>query len=149
MYFPRTLKAMLAAITLVFAAGWLVLDITEANAQGPRPWGPDFEKEGILLGTAVCDSGKAAFRTYEDPKKDKDNGVGSYLGMTISIDGVVRYYMFVPNPDSMSPVVLLFRKLNEGGFESISSKALDDRLVQEAPNLYAFSYERDSDCRKQ
>jgi hypothetical protein len=115
---------------------------------GPKeslPWGFDFEGRGRLTDVLTCDGGKTILRAYEG--RSQDGTQGSYLGMTISIDGAARYYIFSPNLDIASPKFFSFRRNEAGKLEEAPPQVRNARLAQEAPNLHALFYGKNSDCR--
>lgn len=105
------------------------------------PWGPDFMNEGTLGQITTCDGGATEYRSY-----DRDDDNDSYWGATISINGEVRYYIFSPNPYSMSPITFSFVKDEGGKLREITQDARDKLLRLNAPNLYAFLNEEDNDA---
>ena len=100
---------------------------------------PDFVSEGILRGTSTCDSGATKFSSYH-------HVASRGRGMTIAVNGKVRYYIFSPNPDSMSPITWTFAVETSGGLKDISRQERDENLRTEAPNLHAIFFGRKNDC---
>ena len=108
------------------------------------PWGPDFVKEGTLVGITTCDSGATKFSSYNGP--NREGGVGLYRGMIITIRDEVRCYIFSPNPNSMSPITSSFMRDEDGKLSNVTSDERDKLLKVEAPNLFALFYEQDNDA---
>jgi len=102
-------------------------------------------QEGRLVGIRTCDDGATRLSIYEGPDTDRDTG--SYWGLTISINNEVRYYIFSPNPDSMSPITLSFLKDNDGKLRKVTSAERDKQLRIDAPNLYGYFYGKKNDCK--
>lgn len=108
------------------------------------PWGIDFVNEGRLIGVTKCDKGATEFKSYVG-EMGCDQETPSYRGMTVSINGAVRYYIFSPNPNSMSPIVMNFEKSEDGNLREVSSKKRDEVIKAEAPNLYALFVGEEND----
>ncbi len=132
-------------VLFVFTASSLVI----AQDKDPYPWGPDFEKIDQLVSALSCDANKTLFKTYEGPTIEKQSGYTkyTYTGITISVRGEVLYYIFSPNPDSLSPIMLSFRRENNRELKEISESERNARLKQEAPNLLAEMNGKRSDCK--
>ena len=128
------------------------LGVVSAQNPNPYPWGPDFEKDGKLLGVTTCDTGATQFKSYDGPTIERES-VGIkyktklYTGMTISVKGKVLYYIFSPNPSSMSPITFSFRRGDDGKLTEISEGNRDSNLKRETPNLYALFDKRKNDCK--
>jgi len=102
---------------------------------------PDYVNEGVLTLTRTCDSGATKFHSYDI----NDRGYPG-LGMTIVINNKIRYYIYSPNPNSMSPITWTFAVGGDGSLEEISRHERDANLKTEAPNLYALLIETENDC---
>ncbi len=129
---------------------------TTVSAQGtsPYPWGSEnFEKDGQLIEVITCDAGKTKFRTYEGPTIEKQFGeikykIKSYTGITISVNDKVLYYIFSPNPSSMSPMTFSYRKDSGGKLIELSMDDRNIRLKKEAPNLgHVLNEGKKGDCQ--
>jgi len=102
---------------------------------------PDYVNEGTLTLTRTCDSGATQFHSYDI----NDRG---YLGwgMTIVVNDKIRYYIYSPNPNSMSPITWTFAVGGDGSLEEISRQERDANLKTETPNLYALLINAKNDC---
>lgn len=111
------------------------------------PWGHEFEKEELLTFVMRCDAGKAIFKEYRGIRGKNLLEKQSFTGMTISINGNTKYYVYSPNPDSMSPITWSFTK-NYGVYSAISMEERDSRVSKEAPNMGALLTGHDGhDCK--
>lgn len=124
-FFIYVLVGFFALISTVFAR-----DLVEGI--------PDYVHEGTLVGTSTCDSGATKFSSYDVG----DRG----WGMTIAIDDKIRYYIFSPNPDSMSPITWTLVADASGNLKRISMQERNSNLKTEAPNLYALFTNTKNDC---
>ena len=107
----------------------------------------DLERDGELVKILTCDKDVTQFKEYKE--KDNEGGVGPSLVMTIAIKNVLRYYVFSPNPNSMSPITFSYAKNFNGKFRKISEGDRDANLSREAPNLFASGQFQDNDCKDQ
>ena len=140
-------KLIFSVLVFVVISG-----IASAQNTSPYPWGPDFQKKGKLLGTTTCDVGSTQFKSYDGPTVEKTEAgfkykTKLYTGMTISVKGKVLYYIFSPNPNSMSPITFSFRRSNDGKLIEISQENRDNNLKKETPNLFALFEEKKNDCK--
>jgi len=100
---------------------------------------PNYVNEGVLLKTITCDSGMTKYNRYDVGDRGK--------GVTIVIDKKARYYIFSPNPYSMSPITLTFVVNADGYMEEISRQKRNTNLEIETPNLYALLVKKEkNDC---
>lgn len=110
------------------------------------PWGENFEKPELLAGTLWCDARQTAFATYLGAVRSPDGRDNEFVGITISIKGKTKFYIYSPNPDSMSPMTFSFSKSDDGSYKEISRGERDRLLSMEAPNLYAEFFGNENDC---
>jgi len=115
-------------------------------ATGDLPWGKNFEKPELLVGTLWCDARQTAFATYQGSRSSKVRREMEFTGLTISISGKTKFHIYSPNPDSMSPITFSFFKDDNGSYKEISRGERDQRLSKEAPNLHAMFYGKKNDC---
>jgi hypothetical protein len=99
---------------------------------------PNFVSEGTLVGTSTCDSGATVFSSY-----NVDNGG---RGITITVNNNILYYIFSPNPDSMSPITWTFTVDDSGNLIGIPGQERDENLKTEAPQLHSLFHEKENDC---
>lgn len=133
----------------------LLVIIVIASRNNSHPWGEDFENKGKFLGTTYCDAGSTQFKAYDGPTVERQ-GAGFkyttklYTGMTITVNAItlprVLYYIYSPNPDSISAVTFTFKKNYFGRLKEISQEDRDNNLKKETPNLWALLEGGQSDC---
>lgn len=102
---------------------------------------PDYVDDKLLDGVLTCDSGVTKFSGYDMRKSGKRG-----WGMTIVINNKTHYYIFTPNPKSMSPEVWTWVVDADGNLKKIPNKELYEDLKKEAPNLYARFMSAGNDC---
>jgi len=130
-----SIRTAISAVALLVAASFF----SPVFAQTKLPWGENFEKEEFFVGTIWCDARQTAYRVY------KGTDI-AFTGITISIKGVMRFYVYSPNPDSMSPITFSYSKERDGSYREVSQGERNGLLSIEAPNLYALFHRQTHDC---
>ena len=98
-----------------------------AQADPAWPW-DKFEDPKLLRVHFVCDVNTSEYKSYL-------NSPHTFTGMTIKIKGGM-YYMYSPNPNSMSPVVYSYIEKKPGRFFEVTQSERDEAIRVAAPQLY-------------
>ncbi|MDP2598812.1 MAG: hypothetical protein Q8P49_03215 [Candidatus Liptonbacteria bacterium] len=100
-----------------------------ASAQADPAWPWDkFEDQKLLTVHIVCDAGTSEYKSYL-------NTPHTFTGMTIKVKGGM-YYMYSPNPNSMSPIVYSYIEKEPARFFEVTRSERDQAIGVAAPQLY-------------
>ena len=109
-----------------------------AQSDPAWPW-VKFEDPKLLTVHLVCDGGTSEYKSYL-------NTPHTFTGMTIKVKGHM-YYMYSPNPNSMSPMVYSYEEKQPARFFEVTRSERDDTLRVAAPQLWqAMSHGPSAGC---
>ncbi|OGZ95235.1 MAG: hypothetical protein A3A28_00585 [Candidatus Sungbacteria bacterium RIFCSPLOWO2_01_FULL_47_32] len=115
---------------IVLLVAGMSLSACGANANSSAmPWGQDFEKPELLTVHFRCDEESSEYKSYM-------NNPRTFTGITIKFKGGV-YYVYSPNPNSVSPASSSFLKKDGENPEKVSREGRDLVLESQAPKLFA------------
>jgi len=119
----KKLVGMLAGVAM--AGAW-----SYASAQADPTWAwRNFEDPKLLTVHFTCDAGTSEFKSYMDTPQ-------TFTGITIKWKGGT-FFVYSPNPDSMSPITYTYVKKVGGLLRSEVARHERDRIIRaEAPQLY-------------
>lgn len=100
-----------------------------ASAQSDPDWPwAKFEDPKLLTVHFVCDAGTSEYKSYLDTPH-------TFTGITIKVKGGM-YYLYSPNPNSMSPVVYSYAEKAPRQYYEVTRSERDQVLRVAAPQLY-------------
>jgi len=115
-------------ISVIAAVAILGVSLFVAAQNASTPWEHNFENPKHLTVHFNCDMGTSEYKSYL-------NVPHTYTGITMKFRGGV-FYVYSPNPDSMSPITFSYLKKNWGPLHEVSQGERDAILQVEAPQLY-------------
>ncbi len=99
----------------------------------------DLINGGTHIFTTTCDSGATKFDRFD---------VNGGRRLTITVNGKILYYIFSPNPNSISPITWTFA----AGADNLMPIPINERNEQfkkNTPNLYAYFGRKENDCTRE